>query len=93
VLDRFMDYRSRTGSCSDDAFRRLLARAWNANVGTIPGWPVRTLTVPLAKPAVEQEWEDFPAGLRWDVDQSPGPDQGPSEPDWTTHPALKTVHD
>jgi len=69
VLDRFMDYRSRTGSCSDDAFRRLLARAWNANVGTIPGWPVRTLTVPLAKPAVEQEWEDFPAGLRWDVDQ------------------------
>jgi integrase len=69
VLDRFMDYRSRTGSSSDDAFRRLLARAWNANVGTIPGWPVRTLTVPLAKPAVEQEWEDSPEGLRRDVEQ------------------------
>jgi integrase len=69
VLDRFMDYRSRTGSCSDDAFRRLLARAWNANVGTIPGWPVLTLTVPLAKSAVEQEWEDFPERLRRDIEQ------------------------
>jgi integrase len=69
VLDRFMDYRSRTGKSSDNAFRRLLARAWNANIGILPGWPLRKLVVPPAKPAVEQEWKDFPEGLRRDVEQ------------------------
>ena len=36
VVDRFMDYRTRCGKPADAAFRRLLARAWNANVATIP---------------------------------------------------------
>src|SRR6476646_708665 len=39
VVDRFIDYRSRCGKPADTAFRRLMARAWNANVGTISGWP------------------------------------------------------
>jgi hypothetical protein len=43
VLDRFMAYRSKTARPSDHAFRRLVSRAWNANIDKIPGWPSRTL--------------------------------------------------
>jgi hypothetical protein len=41
VVDRFVDYRFRAGRPVDPAGRRLLARAWNANAGTVPGWPAR----------------------------------------------------
>jgi integrase len=68
VVDRFMDYRSQTGRPAKDAFRRLLARAWNSNVGQIQGWPTRQLMEPPVKAAVELAWEDFPEGLRRDVD-------------------------
>lgn len=66
---RFMSYRSRCSRSADDAFRRLRARAWNAQVGTIPGWPVRMLVEPPIKSAVEVPWEVFPEGLRQDVDR------------------------
>jgi hypothetical protein len=69
VVDRFVDYRSRAGRPFDRAARRLLARAWNANVGIIPGWPVRALLEPPVKPAVEVAWQDFPEGLRADVER------------------------
>jgi integrase len=69
VVDRLMDYRSKAGKPSDDAFRRLLAKAWNANVGKVQGWPSLRLAVPPAKPAAERAWEDFPEGLRRDVDR------------------------
>jgi integrase-like protein len=68
VLDRLMGYRSNTGKTCDAAFRRLLARAWNANIGKIPGWPERQLTVPPIKAPVEIEWDEFPEGLRRDVE-------------------------
>ncbi len=68
-VDRFMAYRSQTGKPSDDAFRRRLARAWNANVGKIPGWPVRRLVEPPVKAAATPAWEEFPEGLRRDVDR------------------------
>ena len=69
VVDRFMGYRAQSGRPADDAFRRLLARAWNTNVGIIQGWPARQLMEPPVKAAVEVAWEEFPAGLRRDVDQ------------------------
>jgi integrase-like protein len=69
VVDRFVDYRSRAGRPFDRAARRLLARAWNANVHTVPGWPERALVEPPVKPAVEVEWQDFPKGLRADVER------------------------
>jgi Phage integrase family len=69
VVDRFMDYRARSARPAENAFRRLLARAWNANVGTIPGWPARQLMEPPVKAPVEVAWEEFPAGLRRDVDR------------------------
>jgi hypothetical protein len=68
AVDRFMAYRSRTGKSATDAFRRLLARAWNGNVGTIPGWPSVRLLEPPVKGTVQMAWEQFPAGLRREVD-------------------------
>jgi hypothetical protein len=41
VVDGFMDYRRQRGMEADDGFRRVLARAWNSNVGVVPGWPTR----------------------------------------------------
>ena len=43
VVDQFMSYRLRCGKPADTAFRRLMARAWNANVGTVAGWPPSAL--------------------------------------------------
>src|SRR5229473_3492009 len=69
VVDRFLDYRSRAARPADRAARRLLARAWNANIGTVPGWPARVLVEPPVKAVVEVEWQDFPEGLRADVER------------------------
>jgi hypothetical protein len=68
VVERFIDYRSRCGKPADTAFQRLMARAWNANVGMIPGWPDVTLVEPPVKSTVEIAWSDFPEGLRREVD-------------------------
>ena len=69
VVERFMAYRSQAGKPVDSAFRRLMARAWNANVSEIPGWPTQRLLVPPVKSRLEIPWEDFPEGLRRDVDR------------------------
>jgi hypothetical protein len=69
VVDRFIEYRNRCGKSADKAFRRLLARAWNANAGSVANWPERRLAEPPAKSAVEIEWVEFPSGLRRDVDK------------------------
>jgi hypothetical protein len=69
VVERFLDYRSRAGTPADAAFRRLMARAWNTNVGRIPGWPAQRLFEPPIKAAVEIAWEEFPEGLRQDVER------------------------
>jgi hypothetical protein len=68
VIEQFLDYRSRCGKPADPALRRLLARAWNGNVATIPGWPAQRLMEPPLKSAVEIAWEAFPEGLRQDID-------------------------
>jgi hypothetical protein len=68
VVERFIDYRSRCGKPADTAFQRLMARAWNANVGMIRGWPGVTLVEPPVKSTVEIAWSDFPEGLRREVD-------------------------
>jgi integrase len=68
VVDRFMDYRAHCGKPANAAFRRLLARAWNANVGKVCCWPARRLIEPPVKSDVEIKLEDFPEGLWADVD-------------------------
>jgi integrase len=69
VVDRFVAYRSNIGMPADNAFRRLLARAWNSNVDKLEGWPARRLIEPPVKTTVELAWEEFPEGLRRDVDR------------------------
>jgi hypothetical protein len=69
AVDKFVEYRNRCSRPADDSFRRLLARAWNANISSIPEWPKRRLVEPPVKPAVDVEWEEFPKGLARDVDK------------------------
>ena len=48
---------------------RALVRHWNAGAARIAGWPKIKLTEPLyAKRFTGPEWEDFPQGLRDDID-------------------------
>ena len=69
VVDRFVDYRARSGKSADAAFRRLMARAWNDSAKVISGWPRRQLMVPPIKSRVELAWEKFPEGLRREVER------------------------
>ena len=70
VIDRYMDHRTRTTTRpSDAASRRILARLWNAGIGNIDGWPTMHLVEPPVKAAEGPVWEDFPEGLREDVER------------------------
>src|SRR6266403_4352432 len=69
VIDRYIDHRARTTTCaSDAASRRILARLWNAGIGNIEGWPQQRLAEPPVKAAEGPGWEDFPGGLRADIE-------------------------
>jgi hypothetical protein len=68
VIDDYIVYRSRVGKAADAAFRRRFARAWNANVGNIEGWPAHQLLVPLARDVSKPGWEEFPAGLKREIE-------------------------
>jgi hypothetical protein len=69
VIDRYMDHRARTTTrASDAASRRILARLWNAGIGTIHGWPEVHLVEPPVKAAEGPAWDDFPEGLRADIE-------------------------
>ena len=51
------------------SWQRALVRHWNDGVATISGWPKLKLTEPpYAKPFAGPSWEDFPQGLRDDID-------------------------
>jgi len=70
VIDGFMEYRAHsTARPVNDAVRRLLARAWNANVGRIEHWPALRLVEPPLGVRATIQWSEFPAGLREDVAQ------------------------
>jgi integrase len=70
VIDHFMDHRARTTNrACDAASRRILARLWNAGIGKINGWPKVRLTEPPVKAAAGPAWEEFPQGLRADIER------------------------
>jgi hypothetical protein len=69
TIRRFMGYRAQSGTPADDRSGRRLVRAWNSNVGHIPGWPTRRLSTPAAMPPTDLPWTEFPDGFRRDVDQ------------------------
>jgi hypothetical protein len=70
VIDRYMDHRARTTTRgSDAASRRILARLWNAGIGAIAGWPQQCLVEPPVKAAQGPWWDEFPNGLRSDIEE------------------------
>ena len=70
VVDSFMTYRAQaTIRPANQATRRNLARLWNSNIGRIDGWPSRRLIEPSVKAAEGPIWDDFPEGLRQDIEQ------------------------
>lgn len=70
VVDAFIEYRARsTARPVNAAARRLLARAWNANVGIIEKWPRHRLIEPPVQTSGRPEWSEFPEGLRKDVER------------------------
>ena len=69
VVDGYMRYRAETTAlASDDAARRAIARAWNGCVDKIEGWPSHRLVEPVVKTMQGPAWDDFPEGLRRDVE-------------------------
>jgi hypothetical protein len=70
VLNDYMRYRAETTAlASDQAARRLIARAWNACVANVRGWPSRQLVEPPVKALTQIPWEAFPDGLRADIEK------------------------
>jgi integrase len=69
VVDRFMEHRALTTTrASDAATRRILARLWNAQIDKVEEWPQVRLMEPPVKATLGPTWEDFPEGLRQDVE-------------------------
>jgi integrase len=69
VLLDYLRYRAETTSLAASTMaRRSIARTWNACVDEIAGWPQQRLTEPPVKASEGPAWEDFPEGLRRDVD-------------------------
>jgi integrase len=69
ILEAYMRYRAQTTALAfDNTARRSVARTWNACGGAIDGWPAQRLTEPAVKAKAGPAWEDFPEGLRRDVD-------------------------
>ena len=70
AIDSLMSYRAATTALATNAAaRRRIARAWNNCVGVVPGWPSHRLVEPPAKSSLAgPPWEEFPAGLRRDIE-------------------------
>ena len=69
LFDEYWRYRTETTAlASNNTARRFMARTWNACAGEIDGWPLQRLTEPPIKLWPRPAWEDFPDGLRSDLD-------------------------
>ena len=69
TLDDYMTYRAATTRLdTNTAARRQIARAWNACADTIDDWPAHRLVEPPVRKADGPTWDDFPEGLRRDVE-------------------------
>jgi len=70
VLDQYMHYRAQTTAlATNDAARRKIARAWNACVDDVRGWPGRRLIEPPVKALTTMPWESFPEALRREIEK------------------------
>jgi integrase len=69
AVESVLRYRAQTIAMAGGiAAQRSIARTWNANAGSIQGWPAQRLTEPPIQAAEGPGWEQFPEGLRLDVD-------------------------
>jgi integrase len=70
VVADYLRYRAETTSLATNSMAtRSIARAWNVSAGENPAWPAQRLTAPPVKAQVGPAWEEFPEGLRRDVDR------------------------
>jgi integrase len=70
VVADYLRYRAETTSlAAGSAAHRSIARAWNASANENPAWPAQRLTEPPVKALEGPAWEDFPEGLRRDIDK------------------------
>ena len=70
AVDDYMNYRAQTTAlATDDAARRRIARAWNACVDEITGWPRQPLIEPPVKSLTRIPWESFPENLRQEIEK------------------------
>jgi integrase len=69
VLDDYMRYRAETTALATNAAaRRAIAKAWNGCVDQVAGWPTHRLVEPAVKAMEGPAWDDFPEGLRTDIE-------------------------
>jgi hypothetical protein len=69
VLDAYFHYRAETTNLtSNNTARRSMARTWNVCGDAVDGWPTLHLTEPPIKAKEGPSWEDFPEGLRRDME-------------------------
>ena len=68
-FEEYWRYRTETTAlASNNTWRRFMARAWNACAGNVDGFSLQRLTEPPLKVLAQPAWEQFPEGLRTDVD-------------------------
>ena len=69
VLVDYLRYRAETTSLATSTMaRRSIARTWNVCAAEIANWPQQRLTEPPVKASQEPVWDDFPEGLRRNID-------------------------
>ncbi len=69
ALDDYFTYRKLTTSLATNvAARRSVARTWNACAEEGPGWPRQRFAEPALRSAEGPALEDFPEGLRRDIE-------------------------
>src|SRR6266481_1067362 len=70
VVADYLRYRAETSSLASNSMAcRSIARAWNASADENPDWPAQRLTEPPLKANEGPVWEEFPEGLRRDIDK------------------------
>jgi Phage integrase family len=70
VVADYLHYRAETSSlATGSTAHRSIARAWNISANENPEWPAQRLTEPPVKAQEGPTWEEFPEGLRHDIDK------------------------
>jgi integrase len=70
VVADYLRYRAATSSLATNSMAcRSIARAWNASADENPDWPAQRLTESPLKAKEGPAWDEFPEGLRRDIDE------------------------